>query len=129
VFDQVPAEKRGLARNLYSALRRLFAWAVERGDIDRSPFEGFKGPAVVAARDRVLDDAELRLAWLVTHPSSATLSGALYRFLIATGQRREEVASLSWDELDRDRREWTLPASRSKNKKAHVVPLNGLAFV
>lgn len=126
VFDQVPAERPGHARNLYSVLRRLFTWAVERGDIDRSPFEGLKGPATVAARDRVLDDAEMRLVWLATAKLGYPF-GPLYRFLICTGQRREEVASLDWRELDRERREWALPASRSKNKQATVVPLNELA--
>jgi integrase len=45
-----------------------------------------------------------------------------------TGQRREEVASLSWEELDREAATWTLPASRSKNRKAHIVPLSPLAI-
>jgi integrase len=48
--------------------------------------------------------------------------------LLATGARRDEVAGLSWTELDRAAREWTLPASRSKNGKAHIIPLNDLAM-
>jgi integrase len=126
VFDAVPADKPGLARNLYSVLRRLFAWAVERGDIERSPFEGFKGPSAVAARDRVLSDDELRLVWLASKQLSYPF-GPLYRLLIATGQRREEVASLGWHELNRDKREWALPADRAKNGQAHTIPLNELA--
>jgi integrase len=126
VFDQVPAKQPGYARNLYSALRRLFTWAVERGDIDRSPFEGFKGPAPVAGRDRVLNDDELRLVWLATAELGYPF-GPLYRFLIATGQRREEVASLDWRELNRELRQWALPAARSKNNQAHIVPLNEIA--
>jgi len=126
-FDRVPADKPGYARNLYSVLRRLFAWAVERGDIERSPFEGFRGPAAVEARDRVLDDAELRLAWLASFKIGAPF-GPLYRLLIATGQRREEVASLDWCELDRAKAEWKLPAERAKNRQANTVPLNLLAI-
>ena len=44
-----------------------------------------------------------------------------------TGQRRDEVASLDWRELDRAAAEWVLPAGRSKNKSAHTVPLSDLA--
>lgn len=45
--------------------------------------------------------------------------------MILTGQRRGEVAGLSWEELDRQRRTWTLPADRTKNRREHVVPLCG----
>ena len=36
----------------------------------------------------------------------------------------EEVAGLQWEELDLARRVWTLPKSRTKNAKAHVVHLS-----
>lgn len=127
VFDAVPAEKPGYARNLYTALKKLFTWAVGRGDIERSPFEGFEAPRVVASRDRVLTDDELRLAWLACGEMGYPF-GKQHRLLIATGQRREEVSSLDWRELNRDRREWTLPSSRAKNDKSNIVPLNELAI-
>jgi integrase len=41
-----------------------------------------------------------------------------------TGQRREEVAECPWDELDLDGQIWTLPKSRTKNGKAHIVHLS-----
>jgi integrase len=43
--------------------------------------------------------------------------------LILTGQRREEVAGMTWAELSDDLAVWTIPASRAKNGKTHVVPL------
>jgi integrase len=43
--------------------------------------------------------------------------------LLLTGQRREEVAGMAWGELDRKAALWTIPASRAKNGKAHLVPL------
>lgn len=48
--------------------------------------------------------------------------------MILTGQRRSEIAGLAWNELDRDRAEWILPAERSKNRRAHLVPLNSAAI-
>jgi integrase len=44
--------------------------------------------------------------------------------LALTGQRREEVAGLTSEELDLERRIWTIPKSRTKNAKAHVVHLS-----
>ena len=49
-------------------------------------------------------------------------------FLALTGQRREEVAQLKWDELDEKTRTWTIPGSRTKNKKAHIVHLSTPAW-
>lgn len=127
VFDLVPASKPGMARHVFSGLHRLFAWAVERGDIERSPMEGFRGPAPIKSRDRVLTPDELRLVWLAAgqlgHPF-----GTLYRVLVATGQRREEAAGLNWQELDQSAHQWNLPASRSKNAQPNIIPLNDLVF-
>jgi integrase len=49
------------------------------------------------------------------------------RLLIVTGQRREEVSSLSWEELEQHERMWTLPGDRAKNGEPNRVPLNELA--
>jgi integrase len=48
--------------------------------------------------------------------------------LILTGQRRDEVAGMRWSEFDLEARLWTIPASRSKNKRAHQVPLSDAAM-
>jgi integrase len=47
--------------------------------------------------------------------------------LILTGQRRGEVAGMTWGELSEDLATWTLPGARTKNGIAHVVPLSGPA--
>lgn len=127
LFDRLPADKPALRRNAFAVLRRLFNWAVGRGDLDETPLRGFAAPPVVAARDRVLSDSELSLAW----KAAGTLGypfAPLFQLLIATGQRREEVAALDWSELDRDAKLWTLPGARTKNGKPHTVPLNRLAI-
>jgi integrase len=53
--------------------------------------------------------------------------GAIVEVLALTGQRRDEVARMSWDEVDLERRIWTLPAARTKNDKPHTVQLPDLA--
>lgn len=125
IFDGLPAKQIALRRNVYAVIRRLFRWAVGRGDLDRSPLEGFEAPSSPASRDRVLDDAELRLAWLAA-PSLGYPFGPMYRLLIGTGQRREEVAGMDWSELDRGGASWRLPASRAKNNVASIIPLGNL---
>jgi integrase len=123
VLDAIPPGKTALRRNVYAVVRRLFRWAVGRGDIETNPLEAFEAPAGAAARDRVLKDEELRLAWLAAGNLGYPFSG-FYRLLIGTGQRREEVAGLDWRELDRAAAEWSLPAARAKNGIASSIPLS-----
>ena len=50
--------------------------------------------------------------------------GAIVRLLMLTGQRREEVAGMTWAELSEDLATWTIPATRTKNGIPHLVPLS-----
>lgn len=127
VLDNMPPEQIANRRNVFAVMRRLFRWAVSRGDIDRSPMEGMETPPPVQPRDRWLKDEELKLIWQAS-PRSHPCFGPIVRLLIMTGQRREEVSGMSWQELDRGEMVWTLPSSRSKNKEANIVPLNQLAM-
>lgn len=126
VFDAMPAEQRAGRRNVFAILRRLFRWAIGRGDIERSPMDGMETPPPVKARDRVLSDEELRRVWEAA-PGCHRAFGRIVRLLLVTGQRREEVTGLDWSELDRVSRTWRLPGERAKNGEPHIVPLNDLA--
>ncbi|MEQ1537778.1 MAG: integrase family protein [Sphingorhabdus sp.] len=126
VFDRMPDCQVANRRNVFAVLRRMFRWAVSRGDIDRSPMEGMETPPAVKARDRWLSDQELARIWEHA-PKTHHCFGPIVRLLIVTGQRREEVSSLSWEELEQLERMWTLPGDRAKNGEPNRVPLNELA--
>lgn len=126
VFDRMPDTQVANRRNVFAVLRRLFRWAVSRGDIDRSPMEGMETPPAVKARDRWLSDEELAMVWKHA-PKTHPCFGPIVRLLIVTGQRREEVSSLAWEELDQAEKMWILPGDRAKNGEASRVPLNSLA--
>jgi integrase len=123
LLDAIPATQPSVRHNTFAVLRRLFGWAKERGDISATPMDGMKAPPAPASRDRVLSDEELALA-LRAADQLGWPFGPLYQLLFATGQRREEVAGLDWNELDRANAVWTLPRERSKNGEANVIPLN-----
>lgn len=127
VLDQVPPSSQALSRSLFALMRGLFNWAVQRGAIKRSPMDKMKGPKPVKARDRVLDDREVVL---IAARSQGLLPpfGPFVRMLMLTGQRRDEVAGMRWEELDRGAAMWNLPEGRVKNKTPHSVPLNRIAL-
>lgn len=127
LLEDVAEDRAATARYLHATLRKLFRWAVSRGDLVHSPMSEMSAPAPAAVRDRVLDDGELVAIWKATGELGFPF-GPIFRLLMATGQRREEVGGMDWEEVDLPSRTWTVPASRSKNGVAHVVPLNDLAM-
>ncbi len=115
------------ANRTFAQLRKMCRWAVERGIIASNPCDGIRAPSTETSRDRVLEDAELRLVW----NAAGTLGypfAPIIRLLILTGQRRDEVAHAVWSEFDLEKKIWTIPAERSKNRRSHSVPLSDSAL-
>ena len=118
-------EQRGspsAANKTLKSIKTFLRWCVGRAVLDRSTAEGVPLPAKEVARDRVLTDQELAQVIVASRKMDAPYGG-IVEFLALTGQRREEVAQLTWEELDLAQRVWTIPKSRTKNAKAHVVHL------
>jgi integrase len=72
------------------------------------------------SRDRVLSDKELKAIWKALPDNDY---GAIVRLLVLTGQRASEISDLRWSEIDFDRNLIVLPSSRTKNHRAHIVPM------
>ena len=119
----VDARKPAAALKLYEVVKRIGSWLVDRDEIESSPFAGMKPPAIKTIRDRSLKDHEIAALWSVCEEMNYPF-GSVVRLLLLTGQRRNEVAQMRWEELDLDNRKWTIPAERSKNRKPHLVPLS-----
>jgi integrase len=107
-------------------LRALFNWAKGKERLAASPVAGMALPAQETARDRVLTDDELRWFWTGCD-SIGWPFGPLAKLLLLTAQRRDEVASMTWAELDLDKRVWTIPRHKVKNDRAHEVQLSDAA--
>jgi integrase len=72
---------------------------VERGVPETNPMEAMGKPPSAAKRERTLKHDEIRAFWV----ASAALDwpfAPVYRLLLLTGQRREEVAGMGWEEVD-----------------------------
>ena len=127
VVDVISAvEQRGApvaANKTLKSIKTFLRWCVGRAVLDQSPAEGVPLPTKEVARDRVLDDHELAQVIIAARNIGGPYGG-IVELLALTGQRREEVAGLAWQELDLQQRVWTIPKSRTKNAKAHAVHLS-----
>lgn len=122
LIDGIADSGRGITANRVLAhLRKFLNWCVERDVIELNPASGVKPAVVENCRDRVLSDEEIRVFWKACDGVGYPF-GPLGKLLLLTGQRRGEVSEMTDGEIEGSI--WNLEASRTKNKRAHSVPLS-----
>jgi integrase len=68
----------------------------------------------------VLSDDELARIWRACGDDAF---GKIIKVLVLTGCRRAEIGDMAWSEVDFGRGIFTIPSARSKNGRAHTLPL------
>lgn len=116
------------ANRARSTLSAMYAWGIGEGLAETNPVIGTNSAEENGSRERVLSEAELATIWNAADP--ATDYGRIVRLLMLTGQRRVEIGNLEWCELvtDGNRHLIAMPASKTKNGRAHDVPLSAPAL-
>jgi integrase len=109
----------------HARIAKFFSWLTERRVIATNPCSAVRRPDASTPRDRTLSDPEIRWFWKAADELGQPYS-VLLKLLLLLGQRRAEIAGLRWTELNGDT--WTIPATRVKNKKTHLVTLPRLAL-
>jgi integrase len=127
LLDGIVDRGVGLTANrTFGAVRRFFNWCIDRDIVTASPCATVRMPFTEKSRDRVLTDDELRWLWKAADASGFPF-GPITQLLLLTGQRREEVRGMREAEINLAEALWTLPGERTKNGRAHAVPLNAEA--
>ncbi len=117
-----------MANRLLAMVRRMFGFAVERDILGATPCVYIKAPTKETPRDRVLSSTEIAAFWHgLEKASMLPLTRLALKLMLVTAQRRDEVVSAAWSEFTLSEGIWEIPATRSKNKNAHRVPLSPLA--
>jgi len=106
-------------------LSALFMWALRRGHCHENPVLQTEAPKIEAERTRALSGDEIRTVWKACGDDDYA---RIVRLLILTGCRREEIGGLRWSEINLDDGTITIPGERSKNHRAHTLPLSALAL-
>jgi integrase len=122
LLDDIARKSGGATANKTRAnLCALMGWVIKRGiKLPEGNVASYtEKPVQEQPRERVLSDTELRAIWngcLDDH------YGTIIKLLLLTGCRANEIGRLRWDELHDE--QIILPGARTKNKRAHVVPLS-----
>lgn len=126
----VASGRRVWANRMLAYVRRFFVWCAERDILELLPTDHVRPPTDESGRERALSTPEMKEVW-AAFDAHGGLFGSLFKLLLLTGQRREEVAGMRWEELHGlgtakapgGSPSWELPGERTKNGLPHVVPL------
>lgn len=112
---QGDGESASTIRNSVTALRALFRYSVDRGEVAVNPTREIRLPAAHGARDRVVDPHAARaLVAVLDQPERAIWGLAFF-----AGLRRGEIQALRWDDVDLDA--GLVRVRRSWDPKAGVI--------
>jgi len=123
VLDRLVAKGMTTGVNRVQAvISRIFTVALDRSLVDAHPAVRMIKRFKEQPSDRVLTDDELRVLWrgLDAHPGPAADA---IRLRMLLGQRGGEINNMLWSEVDFKATTWDMPGARTKNGRAHAVPL------
>lgn len=110
---------RVTANRAVQLLKRLFNFArLEPNPAAGRAVEMFRE----TPRSRFLQPDELSRLFKVLDESEPTVRDFIHLSLF-TGQRRSNMMSMRWDEIDLVARTWTIPAEKTKAHQQNIVPL------
>lgn len=80
--------------------------------------------------DRELSPEEIKTLWNSFNSEGAySQIEQVFKLMLATGgQRVSEVSEAEWSEFNLLEQVWEIPSNRTKNGKAHLIPLNKVAM-
>lgn len=122
------------ANRVFSLIRKVFNFAIERNWLDRNPCEKLSRPLKHEdTRDHVLSLDSIRTIWHalddeILRDKRTKHTAAIFRLMLLTAQRGGEVRSIAWEEIDLNLGTWTLPKTKTKNKHSHTVRLSAQAI-
>ncbi len=121
------------AKFAMSCIERVCGWAIDSGHREAAnpasgPNRQIKVPARRHATFLPVEEVAPALDRIEASGSSLSVSLAV-RFLALTAKRLVEVRRATWDQMDLEAAEWTIPGNaETKIREDHVVPLSDAAL-
>ena len=121
-------ERPATARRVRQRISTVMEYAVALNYRDDNPCSRI-GPILGPQQDLVRHMPALRHRDVAATVETVRASGAApvvklaFEFLVLTAARSGEVRGAEWAEIDTEEHVWTVPATRTKAKREHRVPL------
>jgi integrase len=111
------------ANRMGEVLRKMFTLAIDWGWRSDNPAQGFHR-RIEHARERFLSPEELTRLAVVLDAAEDQRAAAIIRMCMLTGARVGEVRCARFDQFNLDYAIWSKPASTTKQRKIHRVPVS-----
>jgi len=109
------------ANRTLARLKTLFSWALDNELVETGPTARVRPRMKETPRDRALSPDEIRYFWVGCDKLGWPF-GQLFKLLLLTAQRRDEVGAMEWRELDLEKRLWTIPLALRANDGETSTP-------
>jgi len=116
------------ANRTFAVIRKMFKFGLTKDLVPHNPCEALQAPSAEHQRDRVLTTDEIQVFWNALDGDILAMTPGIrlcLKLMLATAQRRVEVATAQWSDFDDGW--WTISATISKNGLSHRVPLSPFA--
>lgn len=122
VIELLKTEKtKPIFNKCLTMLKSMFNLAVKKHLILKNPFLGEK-KYDDNERKRYLQEDEME-RFFAAIDKEEEIYQDLVKMLLYTGQRKNCVLSMRWEELNGSLNVWTIPTSKMKGKESHTLPL------
>ena len=130
VIEPIWNKKRETATRVRQRISTIMKWCIVQGFRMDNPADhilaGLTSDKRVVQHHKALPYSEAPAALRRIQRTGAwTATKLAFEFLVLTACRSGEVRGATWDEIDLDKRIWTIPSTRMKANKAHRIPLSG----
>lgn len=118
--------KLEMVRRICQRLNEVMTYATNTGIVHHNPLTGirhaFHTPTV--QNNPTLKPEEIHvLVKAIQQASIRDITRHLLMWQLLTITRPGEAAGARWDEIDMDKKIWTIPPGRMKKRREHVIPL------
>nr|DAN48936.1 MAG TPA: Integrase [Caudoviricetes sp.] len=133
IFDiALKIESRKEAKQTLTVLSNVFDYALAMGLAKSNPaarLRKFIAPHIEINHPHLKTETELSelLRCIYLYSKDRTTSNALLA-IIYTAQRRAEIIGAKWEEINFEKRIWTIPAHRMKMKVAQEIPITDTVY-
>ena len=120
--DQLSRLRPASAAARYAGLRSFFKWAAAEGEVAESPMDKMAPPMVPDTPVKTLTESEVERLFKACEGASFTQrrDAAILRFMLDTGCRRAEVASIKLADLDLQERKAEVIEGKGKKDRTVV---------
>lgn len=129
-----PLEAKGsleTVKRLTQRLNEIMTYGVNSGLIHANPLTGirsvFKKPKKTNMAALAPDELK-ELMVTIANASIKRTTRCLIEWQLHTMTRPAEAATSRWDDIDFEKKIWTIPAERMKKRRIHIIPLTEQAL-